>query len=228
MVLDLDSIDIVISIILIFVFTVLIDLIDFRTLTNSFSFLTSFTYYPYLIWRFVFGFIAWIILSTTNLFINMDPIKIIILMPLLSAITSVTALQNFAFTLGYTDIIDLSAIFKGFKDKIVDEMITKDDEKNIIKANEKAKLYYKMINDLSEKIPLEILCSKCVYVLQEVYTREDPKLSEPLRKANEQVEKLKAEVSDQNLLKELLASEIVGKNSNYGKMILENAGVMYG
>lgn len=227
MVLDLDSIDIFISITLIFVFTVLIDLIDLKTLTGSFSFLTSVTYYPYLIWRFVFGFIAWIMLSTTNIFINMDPIKIIILMPLLSAITSVAALQNFAFKLGYTDIIDLSVIFKGFKDKIVDDIIKKDDEINIIKANERAKLYYKMINDLSENIPLETLCSKCVYVLQDVYAREEPKNPEPVRKASEQVEKLKAEVSDQNLLRELLASEIVGKNSNYGKMILENKGVMY-
>ncbi|MGB8217798.1 MAG: hypothetical protein WCE94_10905 [Candidatus Methanoperedens sp.] len=178
----------------------------------------------------MFGFIAWSMLSTSSIFSNMNYTQVII--PLLSAITSVAALQTFAFQLGDSNIIDISGIFKNFKTKIVEQSTKKDQEKDqeikTIKADEKAIFYYKMIKALSEKIPLETLCSNCIYVLQEVYAREEPKISEPLSKANEYVEKLKADSPNQKLLTELLASEIVSNNPNYGKIILDSAGVKYG
>jgi len=202
-----------ISVLLIFIFILLIDLIDIRVLTNSFSFLKLFSYHSYFILRVVLGFVAWSILITTNLE-YLNDVQKIILLSLFSVLFSITAVQNFSFSIGFKNIIDLSSMFNQFKDVIVNECSDKEVEKNKIISEEKTSIIINLINDLAEKIPLDTLRSECIFVLHS---------SNSLIDAKKQVEECESEINskDSDLLKKLFASKIVYTNLKYGELLLK-------
>lgn len=217
----LDSIEIYSSILLIFIFTFLIDIIDLKILTKSFSFLRSFSYYSYFIIRVVFGFVAWSILSATNLF-NVNYIQSIILLPLFSVIASITTLQNFAANVGYKNIIDLSSMFDQFKKDIANEIADNDSEKNEQLSKGRATNAYNLIDTLAEKVPLETLRSECIFVLQDSYNRDLKSFDSAMTEAKKQVKDCEvASTDDPALQRKLLASKIVYINLGYGERLLK-------
>ncbi len=203
------------------IFTFLIDLIDLRIYTKSFSFLISFTYFFYFIIRLLFGFAALSLLSTTNLVGNMDDIQTMVLLPMVSVITSITLLQNFAATIGHKDIINLPQIFHEYKETMIEEIAKKDFDKNVLFAEKKAAKLMKLASDLTEKVPLEILRRECIFVLNVSYKKDVEKQNQSLDIANKYIEKQETIVTDSTLLQKLYAYEIVNKNSKYGELLLD-------
>lgn len=204
---------------LIFVFTLIIDLIDLKILTKSLSFLKSFSYLSYFSIRIAFGFVAWSILSAANLF-DVDSIQGIILLPLFSVLTSITTLQNFAINVGYKNI-DISSMFDQFKQQIVNEIIDKELEKNEKISKQRALDVYSLIDNLAEKVPLDTLRSECIFVLQDFLNRDSKSFGPSMDEARKQVKECEEAASDdQILLKKLFASKIVYLNTSYGERLL--------
>lgn len=207
-------------IILIVIFTFLIDLIDLRIYTDSFSFLKSFTYFCYFVIRFVFGFAAFSLLSTTDLAKNMTDIQTVVLLPLLAVLASITVLQNFTATIGQKEIINLSEIFFQYKDSMMEEIATKEFE-NIEKLAEiKASKLMNLASDLAEKVPSEMLRIECILVLNDSYKKDAEHKNQSLEYAKKYIEEQETIVTDSIFLQKLYAYEIVKLNSKYGESLL--------
>lgn len=96
-------------------FTFLFDLIDLRPIVGSFSFVGSRTYLVYLGFRITLAFLATAVLGATGLV--SDPL----LLAMISVITSVTVLQNFALNVAGNNAANLSDVFATFKDTMAKE-----------------------------------------------------------------------------------------------------------
>lgn len=150
--------------------TFLFDLIDLRPRVGSFSFVASKTYGVYLVFRSILGYLAAAVLGAANLLSNP------FLLSLVSVITSVTVLQNFALSVAGKKTANLSELFDTFKD-----MMENEEAKRV--AQEKDAQMAELAAELS-KLPLESLESNASLLFLRNPTQENPqaevsKLTEP-------------------------------------------------
>lgn len=105
-------------------FSFMYDIIDLRPQEGikSFKFITTTFYRIYFIWRFMFGVLAAIIISSMG--VTENPI----MLAFVAVITSVTTLQNFTLKASGVETANFYDLFQRYKDSMVAEMGKRESE----------------------------------------------------------------------------------------------------
>ncbi len=176
------------------VFTLVIDVVDLRTQIGSFGFITSLNYVAYYVLRLILGGLAATIIRATGG--TNDPFT----MGFLAVLTGFTVLQNFAVSFGGQDLVDVSALFEGYRvAMIADEgkrIARQETARTIALASELVKALDKdtLINELTTMISVSAGVQQAQSRLQEL---------------------INLSAGNDDLLERALAAEMVQLNPDY-------------
>jgi len=174
-------------------FTFLFDLVDLRPTVGSFSFIASKTYGTYLTFRTLLGFLAVAVLGAANLV--PDPL----LLSLVSVVTSITVLQNFALNVGGKSMANLSELFQTFK-----SMLEGEEARRV--AQEKDAEMLELTAELAS-LPLQALKSDTLLL-----SLRNPSPQDPLTQIST--------LADETSQKIYLADYLVKQNVEYSRSII--------
>lgn len=174
-------------------FTLILDLVDFAPQIKSFRFVGSITYAVYYILHLVFGLLAAMILDATGAIDNPW------LLAFVSVFSSITVLENFAVKFGGQSLVDLSAIFEGYRTRMISEQGERARRSEAAKI---IKLTSELVAFEEDKLEAELMT-----MLVSIYGGEE---------ATNRLDELKnVAAADAQLLKRILASEMVQLNIEY-------------
>lgn len=188
----------------VFVFTFLFDIIDLKPQIGSFSFLKSLTYFAYYSLRVVFGVLAAVLLQPTEIFQHS------LLLAFGAVVTAVSTLQNFSLKISGQDIADLSSLFDQYRQTMIDNELNQASQKAM---TEQAQLVFDLANR-SDKNSLWKHCLVCLRTLHQ----KDANSTQKVDKKMDEIKRIGGQ--DEDHIKMLLAMEIVNINPEYAKQLL--------
>jgi hypothetical protein len=175
-------------------FTLVIDLVDLRPQFRSFRFLPSLNYGVYFVLRVILGGVAAVLIATRATTLNTMAVAFV------SVLAGFTVLQNFAVNFGGERLVDVSALFDGYRRAMI-----ADESRRI--AQEDAARTMALANELSANLDEDIL----VMALKTMLT-----ITVGAAGARTRINELKALCGkDIDLLKTALAVDMVQLNEGF-------------
>lgn len=183
-------------------FTLVIDVVDLRPQIKSFRFLASLNYGVYYVLRLILGGLAVVLISASQGLD--DPMTI----AFVGVLAGFTVLQNFAVKFGGESVVDITALFDGYRRG----MIT-DESKRIAQAD--AARTMTLANELASRLEETVLENYLTTMIAVALL--DP------GQAKKRIGELQTLCGqDTELLKRALAAEMVQLNSDFVRENKEN------